>query len=433
MTVAEVRCPMCGKPNPAELEICQFCQARLKPLVISQPESPTQEPGDEPAENTASDWLVSLRAKDSSLGEPEEVGEEEQINLPGWLKSSTPEPAQGAANQPEGESADWLASFRGNDLEPNETVAPEGMETEAAPAEPTPKPGEEGSPDWLEAIRKDTGPFEPTEPATSGTPQATEGDPNWLERIRARRFQEDIYTPLQPDEEQQDAESLEDWLRREMGEAASGAVPTTNYEPLDYAAEAALAKNIAEPSPEIEQTPTQTRSDEPVTAELPQESIDWLSGANASPVTPEERQLPAGEAEAEPAEHGMPSWISRKSEKPGEAAILAAGIASNVDQGIDQTGDLPDWLTGIGQGSDLPEAALGQTDELPPESQEELPAELPAASLAQEGTEEGTRRDSLKQPRRDRKRRQVGCSALQQLRQRWGRLARKRLPLQNHK
>ena len=29
----------------------------------------------------------------------------------------------------------------------------------------------------------------------------------------------------------------------------------SNYEPLDYAAEAALAKNIAEPSPEIEQTP----------------------------------------------------------------------------------------------------------------------------------------------------------------------------------
>ncbi len=259
MTVAEVRCPMCGKPNPAELEICQFCQARLKPLVISQPESPTQEPGDEPAENTAPDWLVSLRAKDSSLGEPEEVGEEEQINLPGWLKSSTPEPAQGAANQPEGESADWLASFRGNDLEPNETVAPEGTETEAAHAEPTPKPGEEGSPDWLEAIRKDTGPFEPTEPATSGTPQATEGDPNWLERIRARRFQEDIYPPLQPDEEQQDAESLEDWLRREMGEAASGAVPKSNYEPLDYAAEAALAKNIAEPSPEIEQRPQTER------------------------------------------------------------------------------------------------------------------------------------------------------------------------------
>ena len=105
-------------------------------------------------------------------------------------------------------------------------------------------------------------------------------------------------------------------------------------------------------------------------------------------MTPEEIQLPAGEAEAEPAEHGMPSWISRKSEKPGEAAILAAGIASNVDQGIDQTGDLPDWLTGIGQGSDLPEAVLGQTDELPPESREELPAELPAASMAQEGTEE---------------------------------------------
>ena len=35
--MADVRCPMCGKPNPEELETCQFCQARLKPLQGQYP------------------------------------------------------------------------------------------------------------------------------------------------------------------------------------------------------------------------------------------------------------------------------------------------------------------------------------------------------------------------------------------------------------
>ena len=30
MIMAEVRCPMCGKNNPADLEVCQYCQARVK-------------------------------------------------------------------------------------------------------------------------------------------------------------------------------------------------------------------------------------------------------------------------------------------------------------------------------------------------------------------------------------------------------------------
>ncbi len=35
--MADVRCPMCGKPNPEELELCQFCQARIKPLEGRSP------------------------------------------------------------------------------------------------------------------------------------------------------------------------------------------------------------------------------------------------------------------------------------------------------------------------------------------------------------------------------------------------------------
>ena len=64
----EQRCPMCGKPNPAGAETCQFCQARLKPLIMgssSEPSgaSPTSGgSGQEPVP----DWLSGLRADDES-------------------------------------------------------------------------------------------------------------------------------------------------------------------------------------------------------------------------------------------------------------------------------------------------------------------------------------------------------------------------------
>src|SRR5690349_7872200 len=32
-----VRCQACGRVNPADLDVCQYCQARFKPLVAEQP------------------------------------------------------------------------------------------------------------------------------------------------------------------------------------------------------------------------------------------------------------------------------------------------------------------------------------------------------------------------------------------------------------
>ena len=67
---------MCGKSNPAESEVCQFCQARLIPLVISPAKSEPPEPVPEevPANADAaptgeSDWLLGLRPDDSIPGE----------------------------------------------------------------------------------------------------------------------------------------------------------------------------------------------------------------------------------------------------------------------------------------------------------------------------------------------------------------------------
>jgi hypothetical protein len=69
---------MCGKSNPADQEICQFCQARIKPLHVSSQEQEGQE-------SALPDWLSSLRQDE--------------------------EPSQPAPPSPDS-SADWLSGLR---------------------------------------------------------------------------------------------------------------------------------------------------------------------------------------------------------------------------------------------------------------------------------------------------------------------------------
>ena len=86
--MADVRCPMCGKPNPAELEICQFCQARLKPLRVNpsqeEPFSSSDLPvGRNDSPDDVPDWLHSLRQPDEEDAFLDEGGMEDE--LPDWL------------------------------------------------------------------------------------------------------------------------------------------------------------------------------------------------------------------------------------------------------------------------------------------------------------------------------------------------------------
>ena len=82
---------MCGKPNPAELEVCQFCQARLKPVTGGSPieselPAPSQPPisNAEPAEDVAlPEWLQSLRQRQEDLPDAAEPQEE----VPDWLSN----------------------------------------------------------------------------------------------------------------------------------------------------------------------------------------------------------------------------------------------------------------------------------------------------------------------------------------------------------
>lgn len=65
--MSENRCMMCGKDNPPDLEECQYCQARLKPLIISnQPDESSTRAGEAPPvpiekqKSDSPDWLQDL-------------------------------------------------------------------------------------------------------------------------------------------------------------------------------------------------------------------------------------------------------------------------------------------------------------------------------------------------------------------------------------
>ncbi len=72
--MADVRCSMCGKLNPADATVCRYCQARLKPLAENPVEPEAS--GNQPPEESSDDWLHGLLAPSGAAEEPaEEQGE----------------------------------------------------------------------------------------------------------------------------------------------------------------------------------------------------------------------------------------------------------------------------------------------------------------------------------------------------------------------
>jgi hypothetical protein len=58
--MADTRCSMCGKLNPAEADVCRYCGARLKPVQPGGSKRPTAAPPPAAGEGDA-DWMSDLR------------------------------------------------------------------------------------------------------------------------------------------------------------------------------------------------------------------------------------------------------------------------------------------------------------------------------------------------------------------------------------
>ena len=107
--MADVRCPMCGKTNPAEADVCQYCQARLRPLGSkpgsnAAPPTPAQPDPQPPASGDETDWLRELMGSDST---PEAASESDE----------QPHPEAGV------DDADWLGRIRQRTQEEQDAIS----------------------------------------------------------------------------------------------------------------------------------------------------------------------------------------------------------------------------------------------------------------------------------------------------------------------
>ena len=366
--MADVRCPMCGKPNPPELGVCQFCQARLKPIKGgSPPESELPAPSQPstskvaPAEDVAlPDWLQSLRQRQESLpeaAEPQEEVPDWLSNLrtpaeetpsaaddavPDWLSGmsvDTPSHAEAAPAEPEqvffsGEEPDWLSKISPSQpSEPTEILAqvsPGEAESNLAETLPEESPiqNEEETPEWLKGLAEEPG-------GAAGQPGLT----NWEQE---GQLEAPGVSPETQDE-------LPDWMAGILARQATGTEPahTRPEIPLAALGAAALTKSAGEPSAPVQES--QPKGVEPFsskegllaelgaldTGELPA----WLAG-----ITPLEAEKQEPVPQAAHAESGLalsdelPSWLEAM--RPVESAAVLVAMPDLSHETIESAGPL---------------------------------------------------------------------------------------------
>jgi len=101
--MADLRCPMCGKPNSDELEKCAFCGARLKPLLASSPDNrpPILLSGEPAPPKVAShprgtapfSDSASIRSDEVPTRKTVEANPEAEQSLPDWLRELRDQPS----------------------------------------------------------------------------------------------------------------------------------------------------------------------------------------------------------------------------------------------------------------------------------------------------------------------------------------------------
>jgi hypothetical protein len=350
--MAEIRCPMCSRLNPDELEICQFCQARLKPL-IAKPNEPTpdwlnQTEDDENLDDStginqpvAPDWLRSLRSREISH---EDLSEDQSMgDPPDWLRAGVDAPDLLSAQRRESNDSDWLADFRSrqSDEEPTETepVQQEIEEEKLAPLD-VPDTTDAEIPDWLSNARFDNDTVnEPAEPELSQPD--TDAEPEWLARLRSVHPTEGVGQVPEPSA---DKDEIPDWLKADGQDFGSAAVDQS-----------------FESAPE-EEVPTWTSY-----FEKEGDSADLVTDLNELKSTEDELLIPEGD---------LPDWLKDGSHQPGPNAEPGEPeIRKDSEQLPD---DSPPWYATAPGRPFKPTDQLSQWLRLEasePDSSEPIPAE----------------------------------------------------------
>ena len=329
--MTEIRCPMCGKENPADLDSCQFCQARLKPVIGQPPpdenkfipsdEIPLEE-NDRQPDSDLPDWLKEVRSGEDEIRDFSEKSDESTE----WLSSLRDE------NGVDAESEDEDLSDQTQDFEfPTDT---------------------DHLPDWLESLRSsgETG---------EGSLEEQEEDPDWLNRIR-RRKEEDERIAYQAsfDEAEDGAETIPEFSKYEAEQAAQETrLPDDDFEE---------AESTFEPADVISEQGEEELS----------ESGFWLEDETPFPADESDQEIVSPEVPAfdedellVEASGADPDWM-RRLQEDASAAVDDEAVTRKFDEfteeppeEIDESPDaLPDWLA---DEEGAPETPQPESEEMP--------------------------------------------------------------------
>ena len=238
--MAEIKCPMCGKANDDSLDVCEFCDARLKPLLASDSDS-VQEPywvdsGEEKVDESApleqgdeeidADAIELLRDLSSELDE--DLTDDEETALPFVIDEEDVNDAEDeddpektrklAESQAEGKISDWLKDKLDSAEAPVKGFDEDSPGSEFIRSdEKTVKLGEdEDDPDWLAEI--ESGDVDSTDELIAAFINengelAVEAEvPDWLASMEDETPDTDDETPETEDAGIETEEDSEDWL-----------------------------------------------------------------------------------------------------------------------------------------------------------------------------------------------------------------------------
>ncbi len=339
-----VSCPKCGRNNPDEAYICQFCDS---PLVIYQApqippmepphtdnvepvnqSNPTENPASEPPESGSPEWLELLRKKKEQ--DAQKLGED-------FFNRFGPMPSQ--TNEPEAptDGEEWLHRLPMSDL----PASSPPLEEESTP------PVQAGPPEWLSSIRNKI---------TEETPQPeevhTDSGEDWLNKLRKQT--EELHTPqeglpawAEPSHEVESVTSPSPFVEEPAAESL-------DEFPIDEPRQPVLFDDLrGEPdlsSIESYSEPIEEEPDHPIPEQL-RNSIPQMDSYQLSEdiLPPEEELL---KMKDEPREkisgREIPNWLTAiLGENEAEATAMSAVDALQSDSGevgSVQPGALPGWV-----------------------------------------------------------------------------------------
>ncbi len=406
---------MCGQSNPDHLESCQHCSARLTPLGDPS-ESPASEPGAVPEEASEptgepaargpsgepsgddADWLSSMRAGDSLLGE-EDLEDESWVDSDDWEDLGEDDLAGSilASSPGQEEPGEFVQE---EDLEwPSEQQEPADSALQAPGPEDIEAAGEqvagvgEDLPDWLRAADLETDPQAEidvpewmTESSSGIVPGEAEEQPTWLDELAelgAESPQVEPFEAASPFEGGQEGEEeLPYWLQGEDEEETT-AEPADQVEDWFASPESGAEEEIPEwmrqLQAESDQEPEQV------------EELDQAAG-EFEPDAVLETGEDAGLLEFDIADEEEEDWFS----EPGDTPEEAIGLQADAEAATAEP-DEPDWLAELGElatGGDEGDLEEPWESEAVAEEAFDLPIDE-SPSWEEDQVGEGTAADSL--------------------------------------